>query len=164
MHVTMQQADKMCFRIDDPGLKVGDVIEHGRWGQIVQGIGEAHNQFARESMLERIRSTEFADKPSRLTGTFAFAYFEDADKFHEMRWNDGSKQLMYQVVPVDSDAAYHMGYMRCLPPIAEYDAEDVCRAYWSFAKSGFGFDFRRESFVEIVFDCPLQVVGICSQV
>lgn len=161
--MTFNQLQKRCFRIDDLGLKVGDIIEHGRWGRIVRETGGKHEQFQRESILERVRVAEFPEKPSRLTGSFAFAHFEHADHFHEWRWNNGSKQHMYEVVPLNPNAAYHLGYMLCIPPLQDNDPEAVSRAYWSFTSNAFGFDFSKESYLEIVFDCPLQVIRVCHE-
>lgn len=149
--------------MDDRGLKVGDIIEHGRWGRLIREFGAAHEQFERESTLEKVRAAEFPGKPSRLKGSFAFADFEQADRFQEWRWDNGSKQHLYEVVPVDPEAAYHLGYMLCIPPLQDNDPDEVSRAYWLSRNHAFGVDFSKESCREIVYDCPFQIIRVCHE-
>lgn len=152
-----------CFRVDDRGLQVGHIIEQGRWGRLLGEIGDAHEQFEREMMLERIRVSEFPEKPSRLTGSFAFGYLKHADQFQEWRWNNGLKEHVYEVVPVDPQAAIHQAYLLCIPPLRDIDPISVCRAYWSSESLALGIDFARESAFEIIIDCPLQIIRVCHE-
>lgn len=151
------------FRIDDKGYREGSIIKAGRWGEVIRQTGERHTQFEREAVYEAIRAVEFPEKPSRLTASFVFQYWDDADAFHEWRWNSGSKQHMYAVTPVNPSAVSHAAFMYCMPPKQTATTEDIARSYWRGDTRAFGVDFIETSPVEIIMACDMLVKAVLTQ-
>lgn len=77
-------------------LNPGDNINPGQWGNIIFGIGPAHNRYYAECLIEFIRQNEFPDLPSRLKAAFAFEDLEYAQT-----WNRGLEEILYEVRLID---------------------------------------------------------------
>jgi hypothetical protein len=50
----------------------GDIVRPGNWGRVVQLPGSAPHLFYRELVLEHLRLSEYPDRPSRLSCSYAF--------------------------------------------------------------------------------------------
>ncbi len=151
------------YRVDDQGLSPGQILLQGRWGKIIIETGEKHTQYHRENILEIVRQAEFPKKPSRLSASYVFPLFEAADLFHKWRWDDGCKQCVYLVGPVDVEAACHLGEINCLPPIEKFDETEIARAYWRGDQKAFGRDFTKLWMPELLIDSPLIVFGCLTE-
>ena len=136
-------------------LAPGSVILPGNWGRIVSIEGNSHSWHIAEQTLEAVRSGDFPNKPSRLHSAFYFPQMQHALWY----WANKDKRLvLYYVVPVDPHAAFHHGYMSCLPPLSGMADDDVAKHYWAVSlRVGVGqYDTAIE---EVVTNSPLRILS-----
>tara|TARA_R110002124_G_scaffold53032_5_gene152137 strand:+ start:202 stop:645 length:444 start_codon:yes stop_codon:yes gene_type:complete len=117
-------------------LNPDDLILKGRYGQILkarQELGQNHISSERESILEEIRSSEFSDKPSRLSSNFAFRNMDVANIFHKTQCPHG---FFYEVEFVGPVAPCHIGDLNGVEPLPKLrglpdEMRKQARRYWS---------------------------------
>lgn len=127
--------------MNDPGYQVffhkamalykpGDEIRPGNYGRVVLGAGAGHSSFFREQILESIRLTEFADKPSRLSSAFFFSSRDTAEAFQPDAFpNLYSVRLADPSMPVH---AVDMTWLDRLRLCHTMEGVKTCaRRYWS---------------------------------
>lgn len=87
-------------------LRSGSIIEPGNWGRIIRKTGWAHNQSAREVILEHVRQASFPSSPSRLESAF---FFDDENEARFYANSDGREFTMvpYEVELLDPAAPRH---------------------------------------------------------
>lgn len=128
----------------------GDIIQPGNWGRTLLGFGVGHGFFLRDYVLERIRTQEYLDKPSRLNATFGYV----AQSCALRAFVDHN---LYTVELVNPEAATHRGdinwidWMPALKTFSELDTSARC--YWA----GTPANPQSDGF-EIVSESPLRVI------
>lgn len=126
----------MLIHLTRNDLNRAEIIAPGNWGSILRSTGPSHSSWDREEVLEKVRASEFAGKPSRFHSAYAFTEMTAALWWwrHE-RQND----FGYEVEIVDVNAASHIGDLLGVQMIAGVDAspEDAARRYWSRGRPRF---------------------------
>lgn len=136
----------------------GDTILPGSWGRLILGIGPRHHRFYAEYLIERIRTTEFPEKPSRMASAFAFEDAGYAGTFAQQK-RDQVVEYVYAVQPADSDTPLHRGDMSWIDELPNYrtfaGVEEVARRYWRG-------DERDPRAWEMVMPGPLRIIDRLS--
>lgn len=118
---------------------------------MIWAIGGAHNLFAREYALERLRASGFPTKPSRTSATFAFERLDFA-----LAWNRNVLgELVYPVTLADAQATVHRGDIGLLDfgPVHSFQSlEAQIRRYWNS-------EIDDAARVEVLAPCDLVVAG-----
>ena len=108
----------------------GEIVPAGNWGRVIRAQGTRHNLFYRELVYELVRAAEFADRPSRMTASFAFEGEVVARNF-----NNPSAPLLYRVEVADQAALTFRADMSWIDtlaggPNAFDEARQLARHYW----------------------------------
>lgn len=112
-------------------LSTGSIIEPGNFGHVVSLFGYKHNLFGREAAIERSRLAFAPDAPSRLNCVFAFLSQADALAF-KFREHDGFRtSYLYEVEPVQVDAAVAVVPLDMLDNWSPNEADQRASLYWS---------------------------------
>lgn len=131
---------------------VGDVIQPGNWGRVVQGNGPSvqngHPHFYREAVFEAMRVRSAPDRASRMCSVFGLGNMPAASRFHSERGG-----FLYRV-QVDTPAARtHLGSLETFDRLdGRHDLVDVLvdiEQYWTAAPG---------RYAEILVEAPATVV------
>jgi hypothetical protein len=112
-------------------LDVGSIILPGNWGRVVkmynrQGINEV---FFREYCLEKMRVSDFSDKPSRLDCVFACPDLEGAKQYKKLL--NLNTSLIYEVCPTEEHKIHFGDYAKVIPHHNVFtECDRVFREYW----------------------------------
>ncbi len=89
-------------------LAPGSVVLPGNWGRIIRAIGERHDRWHQEVVLEQVRAARYAHLPSRLDACFACAN-EEALRFYVRHANKDNPcpPVLYEVQKVEPEANEH---------------------------------------------------------
>ena len=108
----------------------GAVVDPGSYGRIVIQNGESGAHWARETVLESVRSEQFPAKPSRLSSCFATDNIDTALFYHRHHCLEG---YLYAIEIDDPSQPIHIGDFNCIQPIpGRTDTmEQIAEYYWS---------------------------------
>lgn len=113
-------------------LDQGSIIRPGNYGRIVRQLGQAHPRWGTEQILEAVRSTDYPNKPSRLSSAFGC---EDAEVARVFRARNCLTALIYEVELVDPDAPIHITDFNYIQTYDQFedlrDMNNVAHIYWS---------------------------------
>ena len=94
------------------------------------GVGGSHGFFFREYLFEKIRAAEFAERPDRLSSSYAFENCEYARRFRANQ----SLEHVYVVRPVDPSCRAHRADMAWVDLVLQHrtfdGVEECARRYW----------------------------------
>jgi hypothetical protein len=117
-------------------LGPGDIVLPGNYGDIIKATGPGHISWEREQVLEQVRTTHFADKPSRLTSTFSCADLPSAQFYRSVPVTRGEKKtadFLYEVEKVKPDAVEHRADFNVVQPLPgrPENMEQIAVLYWT---------------------------------
>src|SRR6516165_11729907 len=130
------------FHVAGPGLRVGEIIQPGKWGRETlafaargrRGIQEENDaiNLIWEAALEAARLVRFPEAVSRLDCVFACFREEDAQAFRD-RFRAGNKS--YQVALIDPETPVTIGDYGAITdaepgPYVEMAAQ-IAASYWN---------------------------------
>ena len=89
-------------------LAPGSVVLPGNWARIIRAIGERHDRWHQEGVLEQLRAARYAHLPSRLDACFACVN-EEALRFFVRHGNKDNPcpPVLYEVQKVEPEANEH---------------------------------------------------------
>ncbi len=112
-------------------LESGSIINPGNYGRILTFIGETHQSWHREVILENYRLKNFPEKPSRLKSAFVCETIEAATLFKNTSCMSG---IIYEVEIIDRNAPTHRADFNCVDVIPTLrDMQEVANHYWNFS-------------------------------
>jgi hypothetical protein len=127
MIIELRGAHQMPFHFNSSLLESGSIIRPGNWGRLVQLVGQRHTEWKRESVLERIRKTEFAHLPSRFDCIFFFNDAAEASHYNATQ-NQMRFMILYEVEVLDLKACQHAADWKGTGPYN--DDDEWVRRYW----------------------------------
>lgn len=128
-------------------LAPGASVQPGTCSRIIAATGISHPHWAREEVLESIRTAEFAEKPSRLRAAFACLDLGIARHYRAAQCAEGN---LYEVEIVDPSLPWHVGDFNAVQPLLRttHTAKEAARRYWQHLDRctvvGWGEQYRDE--------------------
>lgn len=141
-------------------LEPGSIIHPGNYGRIVHQLGETHERWSSEQVLEAVRAADYPDKPSRLCSAFGC---EDIEVARVFRMRNCPTALIYEVEPVDPDAPRHITDFNYIQTYDQFDdlrdMNNVAHIYWSNSSWFTISDRQGLRCAETVIASALRVIG-----
>ena len=155
----MIEIPKVLFHTSKQRVAEGKFIHPGRWGRIIKRTGPTHPSWNREQVLEAVRASDFAEKPSRLKATFA-CLTRDAIEFYRRVHTPGA--VIYAVELAAADAPSHVGDFNAVEPLPRRSETmtEIAKLYWTLGLRTNVAEAPGVECLELVSTSALKIVDV----
>ena len=129
-----QSNDKKYYWLASYPLEEGSVVLPGNWGRIIDLYKSDGSilTYLREKILEKVRSKDFPDLPSRMTSIFLCESIENAKLFRDA--NGRFLDILYEVELIDKEKPLFRtdwSFLNCpSTPFFLKQFEEMAHLYW----------------------------------